>query len=82
MGVNLAVVREFFFRPPIGHARSWAHDFLVPAVAFVFCLWIWLNLPVRAKVLGGLWCLAGLIYTAVKTRGFRTQPVMLDLSGS
>jgi len=82
MGVNLAVVREFFFRPPSGHTRSWAHDFLVPAVAFVFCLWIWLNLPVRAKVLGGLWCLVGLIYTAVKTRGFRTQPVMLDLSGS
>jgi putrescine importer len=82
MGVNLAVLREFSFRPPPGHARNWFTDFIVPAVAFAFCLWIWLNLPVRAKVVGGLWCLLGLIYTAIKTRGFRTQPVMIDLSGA
>jgi amino acid transporter len=82
MGVNLAVAREFFFRPPTGHTRNWLTDFFVPGVAFVFCLWIWLSLPVRAKVVGAAWCLLGLIYTAIKTRGFRTQPVMLDLSGS
>jgi putrescine importer len=82
MGVNLAVVREFCFRPPPGHQRNWLTDFLVPAVAFAFCLWIWLNLPTRAKVVGGIWCLLGLIYTAIKTRGFRSQPVMIDLSGA
>ena len=82
MGVNLAVVREFFFRPPPAHERNGFNDLAVPAVAFLFCLWIWLSLPVRAKVVGGIWCVLGLIYTAIKTRGFRTQPVMLDLSGS
>ncbi len=82
MGVNLAVVREFFFRPPAGHRRNWFLDLLTPAVAFLFCLWIWLSLPLPAKVVGGIWCAAGILYTAIKTRGFRTQPVMLDLSGS
>jgi putrescine importer len=82
MGVNLAVIREFFFRPPAGHARNGLLDLAVPAVAFLFCLWIWVSLPKPAKVVGGLWCLLGLVYTAVKTRGFRTQPVMKDLSGS
>jgi amino acid transporter len=82
MGVNLAVIREFFFRPPAGHTRNWLLDVVVPALAFVFCLWIWANLDKRAKVVGGIWCLLGLVYTAIKTRGFRTQPVMLDLSGS
>ena len=82
MGVNLAVVREFFVRPPAGHRRNPLTDLIVPGVAFLFCLWIWLNLPVRAKVVGGAWCLLGLIYTAIKTRGFRTPPKMIDLSGA
>jgi putrescine importer len=82
MGVNLSVVREFFFRPPAGHARNWLLDLAVPVVAFLFCLWIWLSLPIPAKVVGGIWCALGLIYTAIKTRGFRDRPVMMDLSGS
>jgi amino acid transporter len=82
MGVNLAVVREFFFRPPSGHKCNAFTDLAVPSIAFLFCLWIWLSLPARAKVVGSIWCLLGLLYTAIKTRGFRTQPVMLDVSGS
>ena len=82
MGVNLAVIREFFFRPPAGHKRHLLLDVGVPGLAFLFCLWIWISLPTPAKVVGGIWCAAGLIYTAVKTRGFRTPPVMLDLSGN
>jgi amino acid transporter len=82
MGVNLAVIREFWFRPPAGHKRSWFYDFVVPGLAFVFCLVIWLSLPKPAKIVGGLWCAAGIIYTAIKTRGFRRTPVMLDLSGA
>ena len=82
MGVNLAVIREFFFRPPAGHKRHLLLDVGVPGLAFLFCLWIWISLPTPAKVVGGIWCAAGLIYTAIKTRGFRTPPVMLDLSGN
>ena len=82
MGVNLAVIREFFFRPPTGHRPSWLLDLAVPGMAFLFCLWIWGSLPKPAKVVGGIWCALGLIYTAIKTRGFRTPPVMMDLSGS
>jgi putrescine importer len=82
MGVNLAVIREFFFRQPTGHRRNWLLDLAVPGMAFLFCLWIWGSLPKPAKLVGGIWCALGLIYTAIKTRGFRTPPVMMDLSGS
>jgi amino acid transporter len=82
LGVNLAVIREFVLRPPAGHKRNWLFDLVSPGVAFVFCLWIWLSLPLPAKKVGGIWCLAGLVYTGIKTRGFREKPVMLDLSGS
>jgi hypothetical protein len=39
-------------------------------------------LPKTAKIVGGAWCGLGLLYTAIKTRGFRTQPVFIDLSGA
>lgn len=82
MGVNLAVIRAFFFRPPSGHQRNWAADLFTPTLAFLFCLWIWLRLPAPAQVVGSIWCAAGLFYAAIRTRGFRSPAVMLDLSGT
>ncbi len=78
LGVNLAAIREFVFRPPPGHARNWLSDLVAPGLGFLFCLAIWCSLPTPAKKVGGIWCVAGLIYTAIKTRGFRRQPVMID----
>ncbi len=82
LGVNMAVIREFFFRPPPDHKKNLLFDIAVPGIAFLFCFWIWISLPLKAKLVGGLWCLAGIIYLGVKTRGFRKEPVMIDLSGA
>jgi len=82
MGVNAAVIREFFFHPPAGHRRNWLIDLAVPGLGFLFCLMIWCSLPTLAKIVGGSWCALGLLYTGIKTRGFRKQPGPLDLSGS
>lgn len=81
MGVNAAVIREFFFRSPAGYKKNWLADLAAPGLGFLFCLWIWVNLHRPALIVGGSWCALGLIYTAIKTRGFKQQPVMLDLSG-
>ena len=82
MGVNAAVIREFFCRPPAGHKRNWLLDIVLPGLAFIFCFSLWISLPTPAKVVGGIWCLAGIIYTAGKTDDFRKPPVMMDLSGA
>jgi amino acid transporter len=78
LGVNLAVIREFFFRSPPGHHRNFLFDVVAPGLGFLFCLAIWLSLPTPAKVVGGIWCGVGILYTAVKTRGFRDRPAMID----
>jgi putrescine importer len=82
IGVNAAVIREFFFRPPPGHKRNLLFDVILPGLAFIFCFWLWLQLPTAAKIVGGIWCAIGIIYTAFNTRGFTRQPKMIDLSGS
>jgi putrescine importer len=82
MGVNASVIREFFFRPPEGHKKSLLPDIILPGLAFAFCAWLWYNLPKEAKIVGGIWCAAGILYTFINTRGFTRQPKMIDLSGS
>jgi putrescine importer len=82
MGVNLAVIRSFYFRSPEGHVPRWGADLLSPAFGFIFCLAIWIFLPNPAKVVGGIWCAVGFIYVAVTSKGFKRAPKMIDLTGA
>jgi amino acid transporter len=82
MGVNAATIRVFWFQPPPGYRRQWLADVVVPALGLLFCFWIWWSLPGPAQKVGGIWFVAGIVYAAIKTRGFRRRPVMLDFSES
>ena len=81
MGVNAATIRRFYFAPEPGHKPRVVTDAIFPAMGFLFCLAIWLSLPPHAKILGGGWFVLGIIYDAIKTKGFRESPAMYDVSG-
>ncbi len=78
MGVNLATLWSYYFRTPKGHRRNVLWDFLLPASGFFMCLLFWIGLPNRAKIVGGLWLLVGVVYSAYKTCGFRDSPLLFD----
>jgi ABC-type methionine transport system permease subunit len=80
MGVNLAVIREYFFKSEDRSVRNFFLNFLPPSIGFVICLIIWLNLPLKTFIIGGSWMLAGILYLAIRTRGFRQRMVMIDFS--
>lgn len=80
IGVNLAAIYRLYLVGVEGRRRHFFADAFAPGVGFLFCFWIWYNLATPAKVVGGLWLLGGMILLAVKTRGFRTQPVQIDFS--
>jgi len=82
MGVNLATFWQFGIVKRPGRRRQWFADIVMPLLGFVFCLWIWLGLKLPAKTIGGAWFMAGLIYCAIKTRGFRERPIMIDFTES
>lgn len=82
MGVNLATFWQFNVVRRTSRKRRWLADVAVPLIGFVFCLWIWLGLKLPAKIVGGVWFMAGFIYCAIKTRGFRDRPIMIDFSES
>ena len=81
MGVNIASMNEYFFKSGKTTFRALLFDFIPPLFGFVFCLIIWLNLPLKTFIIGGSWMLAGIVYLFISTKGFRQKPKMIDFSG-
>jgi putrescine importer len=78
MGVNLAVVWQFWVRRVEGHKREFFADLILSALGFVFCNLVWLGLGALAKIAGGNWFVIGLVVLATHTSGFRKQLVLPD----
>jgi amino acid transporter len=82
MGVNASALREFYFSRSSHAKRRLFADAIVPAAGVLICFVIWYNLPTPAQIVGGCWFAAGAAYDAIKTRGFRERPAMIDFRES
>jgi putrescine importer len=75
MGVNAACFVHYWLH---GRSRK-LNDFLVPTLGFLICGFIWLHLSRAAIILGSVWMTAGIIYGAIRTRGFSSDLVSFDI---
>jgi amino acid transporter len=75
MGVNLAAFTHYWVRADSKRPQ----DFVLPILGFLICLYLWLSLRWPAKLAGGAWLGAGVLYGAIKTGGFRRNLVSFDL---
>jgi putrescine importer len=75
MGVNAAAFMRYFWRAA---ERRWT-NLAVPVAGFAICFFIWLHLSTLAKAAGGAWLVVGIVYGAVRTRGFRASLVNFDI---
>lgn len=75
MGVNLAALTRYWARAE----RRRPSDLVLPLLGFLICLYLWLSLRWPAKLAGGLWLGAGVLYGAIKTRGFSRNLVSFEL---
>ncbi len=66
-------------RPGRGLLAGFFTHLLPPAAGFVICAYIWWKLSMPAKIVGGIWMVAGILYGAIKTKGFRGELVNFDL---
>jgi hypothetical protein len=60
--------------------KSFFINFLPAGIGFIICLFIWLNLPARTFMIGGAWMLTGIIYLAIRTKGFKKQTPVITFS--
>jgi hypothetical protein len=75
MGVNAAAFVRYWLH---GRSRK-LNDLLVPALGFVICGFIWIHLSRPALLLGTLWMAGGILYGAIRTRGFRAELVTFEV---
>ncbi len=80
MGVNIASIREYYFRSDNKSLKRFLIHFLPAGLGFIFCLIIWMNLPLKTFIIGGTWMLTGIIYLAIRSKGFREKNIMIDFS--
>jgi putrescine importer len=67
MGVNVAAFLRYYVRSPEKKL-----GFLIPpVVGFIICFGLWWTLSWPAKIVGGIWMIAGIAFGAWKTNGFR-----------
>jgi putrescine importer len=68
-GVNLAAFTRYWVRS----SERRVSNFVLPLLGALICIYLWLSLRLPAKVAGGVWLAAGVLYGAIRTRGFRRQ---------
>jgi amino acid transporter len=74
MGVNAAAFSRCF-----SCGNRTVGNCLPPLAGFAMCFYVWLNLRTPAKVAGGVWLAAGILYGAWKTRGFRGSVISFEV---
>ena len=74
MGVNAAAFKRFYLR-----GTRTLGNLLPPLAGFVVCLYLWLSLRRPAMIAGSAWLVAGILYGAWKTRGFRSRVISFDV---
>ena len=75
MGVNVAAFLRYFVR-----SEEKKIGYLVPPVlGFLICLGLWLNLSKPAMIVGSIWMAAGIIFGAIRTKGFRGNMINFEL---
>jgi putrescine importer len=75
MGVNLAALVRYYVR----ENEKKLSNLLPPALGFLICLLLWLNLSRPAKIAGVIWMAVGIGFGAWKTRGFRGNLIDFEL---
>jgi putrescine importer len=74
MGVNAAALLRYYVR-----SKEKKLGFLIPpALGFIICLALWLNLSKPAIIVGSIWMAAGIAFGLWKTNGFR-NPLSFEL---
>ncbi|HKT56799.1 MAG TPA: hypothetical protein VJR25_08500, partial [Microbacterium sp.] len=77
--VNYSVISRYFIRGKQRQGVNVLRYLVMPSLGIAICVVLWVGLDVQAKVLGLSWLALGVVYIAIKSRGFRRPPVPIAL---
>ncbi len=71
---NISVVAQFWFKDKRRDAGSILHYLIIPIIAALVCIYLWINLAPAARIVGFSWIALGIVFAAVTTKGFKVLP--------
>ena len=77
--VNLSVICHYIIRGKERGGAAVVKHIIVPAIGMASLVVVFYFIETPAKILGGIWLLIGIIYLAIKTKGFRELPPEMKL---
>ncbi|MFJ3958873.1 APC family permease [Arthrobacter sp. NPDC090010] len=76
--VNLSVVKHFFWDGKRRGALDVVNYVLLPLIGFALTIWLWTSLAPTSFTVGLCWMAVGIVFLAVRTKGFRKAPPKLS----
>ncbi len=80
--VNFSVIAHFYAKKGMRSGAGTIRYLLLPLCGMACIGWLFSKLSIDAYAIGGSWLAAGLVYVAVKTRGFRKLTPSIQLEES
>jgi amino acid transporter len=75
--VNLSVIQHYFIRGRDRFGRGILFNLVFPLAGALVCSYVWMNLTLKAKIVGFVWLAVGAAYLGFITKGFKQPPKQL-----
>lgn len=76
---NVCVIFRFWIKDRERGGAAVIKYMILPIIAAAVCVYLWLSLTATAKIVGFSWLALGVVFLAVKTKGFRELPPEMNL---
>lgn len=77
---NLSCFAHYYVKKPENRtAAGFVKYAILPWLGVIFCIYLIFSLAMQAKIVGVCWLVVGIVYLAIKTKGFKENPQALEL---
>lgn len=76
---NICVIFRYWIKDKEKGGAAVFKYIILPIIAVAVCIFLWLSLSAVAKIVGFSWVALGILFLAVKTKGFKEMPPELEL---
>jgi putrescine importer len=77
--VNYSAISHYFIREKRRRGADVVKYLVLPALGVIVSVVLWIGIDWQAKLLGVGWLVLGVIYIAIRSKGFRRPPVPIQL---
>jgi amino acid transporter len=77
--VNFAVVNHYYIRLKRRGGKDTLKYLVMPCIGMITLFIAFIYIETNAKILGSVWIIIGLVYLAIKTKGFKELPTEMSL---